>query len=80
MLVLKTQQNRAAHISRTLSISSGKSPREMRISFGTAKARWGFNKRTCAGVTETRQAGGSEGGTAEALAAASVPSVRVYLR
>lgn len=54
MLALrKTQQNRTAHISRTLSIPSGKSPREMRISSGTAKARWGFKKGTCAGVAET---------------------------
>lgn len=53
MLVLgKTQQNRTAHISRTLSISSGKSPRETRISSGTAKARWGFTRRMCAGVAE----------------------------
>lgn len=53
MLVLeKTQQNRTAHISRTLSISSGKSPRETRISSGTAKARGGFNKEMCAGVAE----------------------------
>lgn len=53
MLVLgKTQQNRTAHISKTLSISSGKSPRETRISSGTAKARWGFNKGMCAAVAE----------------------------
>lgn len=54
MLALqKTQQNRTAHISMTLSISARKSPREMRISSGTAKARWGFSKGVCVGIAKT---------------------------
>lgn len=81
MLVLgKTQQNRTAHISRTLSISSGKSPRETRISSGTAKAGWGFTKGLCAGVAELGNVCGACGQHSQTLTAAAAPAARVYLR
>lgn len=72
----KTQQNRTAHISKTLSISSGKSPRETRISSGTAKARRGLVLAWLRPAT----AGGSGDDAAETCAAASVLAGQVYLR
>lgn len=81
MLVLaKTQQNRTAHISMALSISSGKSPREKRISSGTANVRWDFNKGMCVLVwLRQAMAGGPGGGADEDLAAASAPAGQVHL-